>query len=125
MRPFNKTYIDKLTRSEINLEHYSWWDYYDYYYDDYDDYYEDYVEYEYINKEVEKEIFLETVCGPRHRRLKNIYLPYRAIDMNSIYSKQVKRNKLIDELLGFDNPQVSYKPTFADIINEKSNTKNN
>jgi hypothetical protein len=38
MRPFNKTYIDKLTRSEINLEHYSWWDYYDYY-DDYDDYY--------------------------------------------------------------------------------------
>jgi hypothetical protein len=119
MKPFDRTYIDKLTRSEIKLEHYSWWDYYDYV--DYDDDYKDYGYFEYINKDVKEEIFLETVCGPRHRRLKNMYLPYRAIDMNSIYSKQVRRNKLIDELLGFDK---AYKPKFEDIINENS-SKNN
>ena len=123
MKPFDRTYIDKLTRSEISLVHYSWWDYYDYYDDYYE--YEDYIEYEYLNKDVEKEVFLSTVCGPRHRRSKHVYLPYRAIDMNSIYPKQIRRNKIIDELLGFDNPQVAYKPTFADIINEKNNTKNN
>jgi hypothetical protein len=35
--------------------------------------------------------------------------------MNSFYSKQERRNKLIDELLGYENPKVIYKPTFADI----------
>jgi hypothetical protein len=42
--------------------------------------------------------------------------------MNSFYSKQERRNRLIDELLGYS--KVVYKPTFADIINKKIKYEN-
>lgn len=102
-----------VVRRELNLEFISWYDYYDYYDDDYDWYYDDMNNFSYINKDFYEEI----ISGPIFRRRKSInqYFPYSIVDMNSFYSKQERRNKLIDELLGYENPKVTYKPTFADI----------
>lgn len=114
MRPLNKTYEAKIFRAEIESEHTMWWDYYDYY-DDF--YYDQFDDYGYLNKDIEKEIFLETICGPRYRRLKNLYLPYRAIDMQSFYSKSVLRERKINDLLGLPGGTgIIEKPKIGDLI---------
>ena len=110
MRKKRKSKYD-VVKSELNFEFNSWNDYYDhdyYYYNDDDLYYYDLV---YMKKEFYEEIYY----GPFFRRSKytNIYFPYNVIDMNSIYSKQERRNKFIDEILG--NSKSLYKPTFEDI----------
>lgn len=101
-----------VVRRELDLEFIQWYDYYDYY-DDYDWYYDDCNNFSYVKKDFYEEI----ISGPIFRRKKsiNLYFPYQIIDMNSFYSKQERRNKLIDELLGYSNPKVIYKPTFVDI----------
>ena len=104
-----------VVRRELNLEFISWYDYYDYYDYDSDGYY-DYNDYTYIKKEFYEEIISGTIF--RRRKSINQYFPYSIVDMNSVYSKQERRNKLIDELLGYENPKVVYKPTFADIWKE-------
>jgi hypothetical protein len=100
-----------VVRNELRLEFISGYDYYDY--DDYYDYYDNHHDFSYIKKDFYEEI----VSGSIFRRKKsiNLYFPYHIVDMNSFYSKQERRNKLIDELLGYSNPKVIYKPTFADI----------
>ena len=100
-----------VVRRELDLEFSSWYDYYDYY--DYDWYDDDCNNFTYIKKEFYEEIISGTIF--RRRKSINQYFPYSIVDMNSVYSKQERRNKLIDELLGYENPKVTYKPTFADI----------
>jgi hypothetical protein len=98
-----------VVRYELNLEAAQWYDFYDYY--DYDSCYDSYYDYSYINNVLYEEI----ISGPIFRRRKsiNLYFPYRIVDMTSFYSKQDKRNKFIDELLGYTHP---YKPTFGDML---------
>lgn len=98
-----------VVRRELDLEFIQWYDYYDYY--DYDwNWYDNYEDFSYVKKD----FYEEVVTGPIFRRRKwtNQYFPYKIVDMTSVYSKQDRRNKLIDELLGYTHP---YKPTFADI----------
>lgn len=107
-----------VVKIELDIEHDSWFDYYDGsgFYSDYDEYYESNYNYGYVDKEYSKDL----ITGPIHRRVRYTYknFPYGVVDMNSIYSKIERRNKLIDEILGNSNPKVVYKPTFADIWKE-------
>jgi hypothetical protein len=115
MRPINKTYESRIFRSEIEQEHTMWWNwYYDYtdnsYYDQFDDY-------SYIDKDLEKEILTEVLQGPCSRKRKWTYYAYRIVDMESFYSKEVLREKRINDLLGL--PGGTYrtkKPTLGDLI---------
>ena len=116
MRPINRTYENKLFRSEIEQEATMWWDYYDYYENlflnafDNDDY-------GYIDKELEKEILTEVLLGPCTRKRKWAYYAYRIIDMESFYSKQVLREKRINDLLGLPGGTYRTKrPTLGDLI---------
>jgi hypothetical protein len=43
----------------------------------------------------------------------------RLIDMNTIYSKEVIRQKKINYLLGIDKYEIQLKPTIGDSYNEK------
>lgn len=100
-------------RIELNIEHDSWFDYYDHgLYYDYSDYYDHYDSnnYGYVDKEFSEEL----ITGPIFRRRKHInkYFPYVIVDMNSIYTRAERRNKIIDEILGNNK---NLKPTFADI----------
>ena len=88
-----------VVRNELKLEFISWYDYYDYYDYDYDWYYDDCNNFSYIKKYFYEEI----ISGPifRRRKWQNQYFPYNIVDMNSFYSKQERRNKLIDELFSY------------------------
>jgi hypothetical protein len=101
-----------VVRNELNIEFSQWYDYYDY--NDYDWYSDECNNFSYIKKDF---YYDEIVSGPifRRRKWQNQYFPYHIVDMNSFYSTQERRNKLIDELLGYSNTKVVYKPTFADI----------
>ena len=112
MKKTNKKDKYDVVRRELKLEFSMWNDYYDYD-NNYDDDYYNYYDYTYIKKDFYEEI----LTGPFFRRRKwtNQYFPYHIVDMNSFYSKQERRNRLIDELLGYSNTKVVYKPTFADI----------
>ena len=104
-----------VVRRELDLEFIQWYDYYDYDYGYYtDDWYDSYEDFSYVKKEFYEEI----ISGPIFRRKKsiNLYFPYNIVDMTSFYSKKERRNKLIDELLGYTHP---YKPTLGDIIKWK------
>ena len=116
MRPINRTYENKLFRSEIEQEATMWWDYYDYYENlflnafDNDDY-------GYIDRELEKEILTEVLLGPCTRKRKWAYYAYRIIDMESFYSKQVLREKRINDLLGLPGgTDRTKRPTLGDLI---------
>jgi hypothetical protein len=43
----------------------------------------------------------------------------KLIDMNTIYSKEVIRQKKINYLLGIDKYEIQLKPTIGDSYNEK------
>jgi hypothetical protein len=113
MKTSKKSKYD-VVRRELDFEFSSWYDYYVYDFEDFDDCYD----YSYVKKDIYEEI----ISGPIFRRKKsiNLYFPYGIVDMNSIYSKQERRNKFIDELLGYTNHKISYKPTFADIFKNKN-----
>jgi hypothetical protein len=101
-----------VVRKELNFTHSQWEDFYDYY--DYDALYNDYYDFSYIKKDFYEEI----ISGPIFRRKKSINLySYREIDMTSFYTKQERRNKFINELLGYTHTN---KPTIGDIINLKN-----
>lgn len=115
MRPINKTYESKLFRSEIEQEHTMWWNWY---YDYTDNYYHDqFDDYGYIDRELEKEILNEVLLGPCTRKRKWAYYSYRIIDMESFYSKQVLREKKINDLLGLPGGTGrTERPTLGDLI---------
>ena len=102
-----------VVKKELNFTYNQLEDFYDYY--DYYGIYNECYDFSYIKKDFYEEI----ISGPIFRRRKwiNQYFPYQVVDMTSFYSKQDRRNKLIDELLGYAHP---YKPTIGDIINLKN-----
>ncbi len=118
MRPLNKTYENKLFRAEVNMENTMWWNwYYDYNDYEYDDNTDDNTDYSYIDRELEKEILTEVLLGPCTRKRKWTYYAYRIVDMESFYSKQVLREKRINDLLGLPGGTgITKKTTLGDLI---------
>lgn len=107
---------------------------YGYWMDDYDDYYdyyhkcdncgapycEDYSHcqtYEYEEDDDNKVIYVSRSFGRWH--VMNTPKHGRFIDMNTIYSKEVLRQKKINYLLGIDKYEIQLKPTIGDSYNEK------
>ena len=114
MRPINRTYESKLFRSEISLEETMWWNYYDY---DTSWEHDDYYDFGYIDKDLEKEILNEVLQGPCTRKRKCAYYAYRIVDMESFYSKEVLREKRINDLLGLPGGTMrTERPTLGDLI---------
>ena len=97
--------IGKEIDKDINSEYDSW---FYWWYDG-----EDYFDHDY-SEPVYREYFSKRGKWGKDRQLFGNY-----IDMMSIYSPQVLRQKKIDYLLGIDKWEVSSKPTILDYINYK------
>jgi hypothetical protein len=100
MKHYNRGTHKYETRNELNNELYTyWWDYYSN--DDVNDfrYYEDPwgVHYEYVN-DIDEEISYIKRGLIRHRHIRN--KGTLQIDMMSIYSKEMLRQKKIEMILG-------------------------
>lgn len=96
-----------------NTQYYENWFYYWYDGEDYYDYYYDYQDYEYTNT-----IYQDYVSKRGIRVTLESLNMGSYIDMMSIYSPQVLRQKKIDYLLGIDNWDVVRKPTFGDLLKD-------
>lgn len=101
--------IEKDNHEEYD-NYFHWW--YDGDYDNYD-YYED-IDYEYLDDVYDDYVSKRGIRVSLHTILRGKY-----IDMMSIYSKQISRQKKIDYLLGTDKWEILTKPTIADLIKEK------
>ncbi len=117
-----------ITKSELGGEYY--WGYWD---DDYDDYYDynycdncgeyycdDYSHcqnYEYEEDDVNKVVYISRSFGRWHVMDTPRY--GRFIDMSTIYSKEVLRQKKINYLLGIEKYEIQTKPTIEDFYNDK------
>jgi hypothetical protein len=111
VRAINKTYESKLFRKEINEEDSLWWEYYDYSpgWEDYDNYFD----YGY-NKSVDGNLHLLPNLDYIHSKGRKIY---HAVDMESFYSKEVMREKRINDLLGLPGGTIrTVRPTLGDLI---------
>jgi hypothetical protein len=124
----NRTEIlDKIiTKAELGSDYY--WGYWDddddYYYHDYDycdncgnRYCDDYSHcqsYEYQTEDDNKVVYISRSFGRWH--VMNTPKYGRFIDMNTIYSKEVLRQKKINYLLGIDKYEIQLKPTIGDIF---------
>jgi hypothetical protein len=111
MRAINKTYEDKLFRKEINEEDSMWWNYYDYSpgWEDYDNYFD----YGY-NKSADGNLHLLPNLDYIHSKGRKMY---HAVDMESFYSKEVMREKRINDLLGLPGGTIrTERPTLGDLI---------
>ena len=110
-----------ITKAElIDYDHYlSYWD------DDWDDYHDCYcdcylcmpVDYEYLPDELQP----KTVTHISKRGIRvteHTYSPGKLIDMTSIYSKEVLRQKRINHILGIE-PIEHSRTTLGDILNIK------
>ena len=119
----NKTEIlDKIiTKSEINGgDYWSYWDWEDDwdYHDEYCDCYSCMpIDYDYLPDELQPKS-VEHISKRGFRVTTHVYQPGRLIDMTSVYSKEVLRQKRIDHILGIESIEHS-RPTFADILNIK------
>jgi hypothetical protein len=110
MRAINKTHENKLFRTEIEMETTMWWDYYDYYDGLYDYDYHDYG----YNKDGHKNLHLLPDLDYIHSKGLKIH---RSIDMESFYSKEVLREKRINDLLGLPGGTIrTERPTLGDLI---------
>ena len=105
---------------------YGYWDddydYYDYSYCDncgehYCDDYSHCQTYEYEKDDTNEVIYVSRSFGRWH--VMNTPKYGRLIDMNTIYSKEVLRQKKINYLLGIDKYEIQLKPTIGDSYNEK------
>jgi hypothetical protein len=119
--------LDKITKTDLieQLEYNVWYDYDDYY-DDYDDYcdccgyrYCECQGYEYQEEEDVKVIYVGRSFGRWHIISRNRFELGRFIDMNTIYSKEVLRQKKINYLLGIEKYEIQPRPTIGDYYNEK------
>lgn len=112
--------LDKIiTKQETQegLEYGCWWDYDDWdYHDDYCDCYACIpIDYEYLPDEFQPKSI--THISKRGIRItEHIFSPGKLIDMTSIYSKEVLRQKRINHILGIELMENS-RPTFAEILN--------
>jgi hypothetical protein len=107
--------IDKDINSEYDSWFYWWYDGEDYFDHDYGQYYT----YDY-SEPVYREYFSKRGKWGKDKHLLGNY-----IDMMSIYSPQVLRQKKIDYLLGIDKWEVTSKPTILDYINYKKGNERN
>jgi hypothetical protein len=105
---------------------YGYWDddydYYDYSYCDncgehYCDDYSHCQTYEYEKDDSNEVIYVSRSFGRWH--VMSTPKLGRLIDMNTIYSKEVLRQKKINYLLGIDKYEIQLKPTIGDSYNEK------
>jgi hypothetical protein len=105
------------------VEYGYWWDYDDDYYDysycdncgeHYCDDYSHCQSYEYQTEDDNKVIYISRSFGRWH--VMNTPKYGRFIDMNTIYSKEVLRQKKINYLLGIDKYEIQLKPTIGDIF---------
>jgi len=117
-----------ITKAELGDDYYwgYWIDDYDddYYYDTYCDncgrsYCEDYncQAYEYEEDVINKAIYISRSFGRWHVMSTPKY--GRLIDMSTIYSKEVLRQKKINYLLGIEKYEIQSRPTIGDYYNEK------
>ena len=115
--------LDKIiTKSELNGGDY--WGYWDYDYDDWD-YHDGYcdcyscmpIDYDYLPEQFQPKP-VEHISKRGFRVTTHVYQTGRLIDMTSIYSKEVLRQKRINHILGIESIEHS-RPTFADILNIK------
>ena len=99
--------LDSIIHTQELEEANRWMYYWDY--DDWDDYHDDYcdcyacmpVDYEYLPDELQpKQV---THISKRGIRVNHIYSPGKMIDMTSIYSKEVLRQKRINHILGIES----------------------
>jgi hypothetical protein len=123
--------LDKIiTKSELGDDYY--WGYWDWDDDDYNyNYYsycdncgsnfcDDYSQcqtYEYQEEDDNKVIYVSRSFGRWH--VMSTPKLGKLIDMNTIYSKEVIRQKKINYLLGIDKYEIQLKPTIGDSYNEK------
>lgn len=121
-----KTKYDLLLKSlEIPKDMYynDWdWGYYDE--GDWDGYYEDYdVEYDYLEVDsIDSVYIVSRGRGFISHQVRN-RLPYKQIDMNSIYSKEKRREIKINKILGIQ--EDFRKPTIGDLLKNKLNIDEN
>ena len=119
----NKTEIlDKIiTNAELG-DAYDW----SYWYDDDDwDYHDEYcdcyscmpIDYDYLPEQFQPKP-VEHISKRGFRVTTHVYQTGRLIDMTSIYSKEVLRQKRINHILGIESMEHS-RPTLADILNIK------
>lgn len=120
----NKTEIlDRIiTKDGLNESHtWSYWDDdydYDWYHDDYCDCYACMpVNYEYLPDELQPKS-VEHISKRGIRVTTYSYQPGKMIDMTSIYSKEVLRQKRINHILGIESMEHS-RPNLGDILNIK------
>jgi hypothetical protein len=119
----NKTEIlDRIiTKAELGDDYY--WSYW--YDDEWDDYHDGYcdcymcmpVDYEYLPEEFQP----KTVTHISKRGIRvtqHTHSPGKLIDMASIYSKEMLRQKRINHILGIELMEYS-RPTLGDILNIK------
>lgn len=116
-----KTKYDLLLKSldiPKNMYYYEWdWGYYDE--GGWGDYYEDDFEYYYLEDELVEPVYIVSKGrGFISHQLKT-KLPYKQIDMNSIYSKEKLREIKINKILGVH--QDYRPPTIGDLIKKKLN----
>lgn len=112
--------IYKQELEEANRWMYYWdWD------DDWDDFHDDYcdcyscmpIDFEYLPDELQpKQVTHISKRGIRITQM--TYSPGKMIDMTSIYSKEVLRQKRINHILGIETMEHS-RPTLGDILNIK------
>lgn len=110
--------IYKQELEEANRWMYYWdWD------DDWDDFHDDYcdcyscmpIDFEYLPDELQPKTI--THISKRGIRItEHTWSPGKLIDMTSIYSKEVLRQKRINHILGIESMEHS-RPTLADILN--------
>ena len=115
--------LDKIiTKAELDDYNYYW-----YWYDDDWDYHDDYcdcyscmpVDYDYLPDELQpKTVTHISKKGLRVTQHTYTYSPGKLIDMTSIYSKEVLRQKRINHILGIESMEHS-RPTLGDILNIK------
>ena len=108
-----------ITKSElIDYDHYwSYWDYDDDFHDGYCDCYSCMpIDYEYLPDELQPKSI--DYVSKRVRITYHSISPGRMIDMNSIYSKEVLRQKRINHILGIETMEHS-RTTLGDILNIK------
>ena len=113
--------LDKIiTKAELDDYNYYW----DYWWDD-DVYHDDYcdcyacmpIDYEYLPDEIQPKTV--THISKRGTRVtQHTHSPGKLIDMTSIYSKEILRQKRINHILGIESMEHS-RPTLGDILNIK------
>ena len=116
MKPINRNELKFLTKKEINFELNFWWEYYDsyYYYDD--EYYNTHYNYS-IDKSKSSNLHLLPNRTYDPKGVMPSHFHYSAVDMDSIYPKEVLRERKLNDLFGLTNGTSRKQiPLLGDLI---------